>query len=135
MRTFLRIATAAVVALALYAAAAVGLSEMGEVVVLHSRDAQGGVHRTRLWVVDDRGFAWLRGAPDRGWYRRVVDRPTVEVERGGATQSFLAVPVDAPDTAARIDRLMADKYGAADWMVRSLGRTAGAVPVRLEPRE
>ena len=66
-------------------------SESGEVVVLRTLDAAGGVHETRLWVVDHDGSAWLRaGNPTGGWFPRLSARPEVEVVRGSETRKFLA---------------------------------------------
>ena len=47
------------VVVALFAVSMIG-AETGEVVVLHTIDADGASHTTRLWIVDDAGEAWLR---------------------------------------------------------------------------
>lgn len=61
-------------------------SESGEVVVLTTKDAAGGPHETRVWIVDDGGALWLRaGNPTSRWLLAIQRDPTVEVERGGAT--------------------------------------------------
>ena len=109
-------------------------SESGEVVVLHTADASGEAHTTRLWVVEHDGAWWLRaGSPDNAWLARLRERPEVEVERRGEARAFTAVPV--PEARDPINDLMREKYGLADrWIDWTLGRE-DAVPVRLEPRE
>jgi hypothetical protein len=107
-------------------------SESGEVVVLRTRDAAGGVHETRLWVVDHDGSMWLRaGNPAGGWFARLSAVPEVEVERRHETQAFQA----SPEPAARdtINRLMQEKYGWADSYVSFFFPRAKKVPVRLLP--
>ena len=108
-------------------------SERGEVVVLHTRDASGGAHDTRVWVVDHDGSAWLRaGRPESGWYQRVAADPEITVTRGSTDVRYRAVAV--PEKRAVINELMAAKYGWGDrfigWM---LGGRDGAIPVRLDP--
>jgi hypothetical protein len=108
-------------------------SESGEVVVLQTRDEAGGVHETRLWVVDHDGAPWLRsGNPSRGWFPRLSARPEVVVVRGGEAIPLLAVP--APEARDTINDLMHQKYGWADSYVSFFFPRSKKVPVRLEPR-
>ena len=105
-------------------------SESGEVVVITTRNAVGDARKTRLWVVDHHGSAWLRsGSPQSGWYLRTLANPQIGVQRGKESFAALAQPdVDAKDT---INRLMGDKYGwAVDYVGMLFGRD-DAVPVRL----
>lgn len=128
-RIAIGIAVLLVVAAGLY----VGGAESGEVVVLRTRDAEGGVHETRLWVVDHEGAAWLRaGNPDSGWLARLRSRPEAEIVRGGETFAVRGVP----DPAMRdtVNRLMAEKYGWSDRYIRLFVASDAAVPVRLDPR-
>jgi len=107
-------------------------SESGEVVVLRTQDAAGGVHETRLWVVDHDGSAWLRaGNPSRGWFPRLTARPEVEVVRGGEVLAFQAVPT--PEARDTINDLMQQKYGFADSYVSFFFPRAKKIPVRLLP--
>ena len=47
-------------------------SERVEVVELHTLDEQGEEVITRLWVVDDSGYQYLRvGEGGSGWYSRI----------------------------------------------------------------
>ena len=51
------------------------LAKSGEVVVLETQDAAGAVHQSRIWVVDDAGFAWLRtGEATAPWLARLRAR-------------------------------------------------------------
>jgi hypothetical protein len=121
-----------IVGFASVVAAAVWIaSETGEVVVLTTRDAGAKPHQTRLWVVDHDGHTWLRAGGDaQAWYRRLLERPEVEVERGGTTTTWNAVP--DPTSRDLINALMLDKYGWADqWIGLVFGRD-GAVPIRLD---
>lgn len=112
-----------------------GASELGgEVVTLHTHD-DGKEAQTRLWVVDDGGFQYLRaGNPGSGWLRRVRLDPEVVVERNGVATHYRAVPVlDDPEQPARIHALMREKYGIADRIVSVLGDRSLSVAVRLVP--
>ena len=107
-------------------------SESGEVVVLRTTDAAGGVHETRLWVVDHDGSAWLRaGNPSGGWFPRLSARPEVEVVRGGEMLAFHAVPT--PEARDTINDLMQQKYGFADSYISFYFPRAKKIPVRLLP--
>jgi len=108
-------------------------SESGEVVVLRTQDASGGVHETRLWVVEHEGRPWLRaGNAGTGWFVRLQAQPEVEVVRGGETLRVLAVPVAG--ARDRINELMNEKYGLADDYVCSFFPRESKIPVRLDPR-
>ena len=111
------------------------MAESGEVVVLETRDAEGA-HQTRLWVVDDGGFAWLRtGDPMSPWLARLRTNPEVAVTRNGERREYRAVPVEDAATRDRINALTLEKYGAAEKILRSVMMdTSGVTPIRLEPR-
>jgi len=108
------------------------LIEVGrEVVVLRTQDSDGGWRETRLWIVDDGGYAWLHGGDSR-WMQDLRERPVVEVERAGKTHRYRARPY--PSSHARIDEVLRAKYGVADWWVRFVAPDSdAATPVRLEP--
>ena len=109
--------------------------EQTEVVVLRTSDAAGERHETKMWVVDHEGEPWVRVAnPERGWYRRLLQSPGVELVRGGTARPFRAEPHDEPGTTARIDAAFRTKYGIVDWWYGVLLRRH-AVPVRLVPAE
>jgi hypothetical protein len=130
-----RVALGLAVIVGLAALAVVGhlaLIEIGrEVVTLRTQRADGTWHATRLWIVDDEGFAWLHSA-GADWARRFEGSPVVELERGGAIGRYRATPVPGPHP--RIDARLRDKYGIADRWVRFLAPDGPDVlVVRLEP--
>jgi hypothetical protein len=129
-----RIAIIAAILLGLpvaYVVAHLVLIEVGrEVIVLRTQDAAGARLETRLWIVDDGEHAWLHGG-DSSWMRNLRESPMVEVERGGKSHQYRAVPVPGPHQ--RVHELLREKYGIADWWVRFIGGDEGSVPVRLEP--
>ena len=119
------------------------LIEIGqEVVVLHKRAGDGPPSMTRLWIVDDGEYAWLHhGYADTAWIRQLEAEPIVEIDRGGETLQYRALLDPAADP--KVHRLLREKYGLADRLVRFwagtdtetgfvTGRTCLAVPVRLE---
>jgi hypothetical protein len=110
------------------------LIEVGrEVITLRTQDEDGGWHQSRLWIVDDGGFAWLHGG-DSHWMRNLEARPIVEVERAGATARYRAHVVAGPHP--RLDELLRAKYGVADRWVRFVGPDGESTrAVRLEPLE
>ncbi len=119
----------------LFVAAVFAASEAGgEIVTLRTTGADGAPAETRLWVVEDGGFAWLRaGVPTSGWLLRIDADPAVEVERGGRTLRMRAVPVRDPAVRDRIHALMRERYGWADVFVSLIRDGNASVPVRLEP--
>jgi hypothetical protein len=130
-----RILTGILLALAVLAGGYFALAESGEVVVLETYDA-AGAHTTRVWVVDDAGFAWLRtGDPQSPWLTRLRANPEVAVTRGGERHVFRAVPVADDATRDRINALTLEKYGLAEEILRALMMDpAGTTPIRLGPR-
>jgi hypothetical protein len=127
------IAIGLVIALAALAVAShLALIEVGrEVVTLRTRDPDGRVRETRLWIVDDGGVSWLHSAGAR-WRERFAGDPIVEVERGGVTYRYQSHAVPGPHP--RVDELLRAKYGIADRWVRFIAPCGEDVlPVRLEP--
>lgn len=112
-----------------------GASEMGgEIVTLRTRDAGGEWVETRLWVVEDDGSAWLRaGGPTSGWFVRLEAEPAIEVERGGTTATYTAVPVRDPVRRDRTHALMAEHYGLADRIIGLIRDGDQSIAVRLDP--
>lgn len=133
----IRIVLRVVAGLVLVVIAIVGLqmiaSESGEVVVLHSTDAQGQSHETRLWVVDYEGSAFLRvGAGGSGWYSRLQGNPRARVERQGEAGDFVIVP--RPQLSDAINDLMSEKYGWADsYISATVAERTGSIPLQLQP--
>lgn len=135
MRGIRRIVVAALLVALAIGIAVMGASELGgEVVTLHTASPDGEV-TTRIWIVDDTGYAWLRaGVPENGWLLRIDANPDVVVERGGESLRFRAVPVrNDPAVRDRIHARMRQDYGLADRIVSLLRDASKSVPVRLDP--
>lgn len=108
-------------------------SERVEVVELHTIDTDGEPQTTRLWVVDDGGFAYLRtGADGSGWFSRLQANGTFELTRNGERRRYGAVL--RHDKSARINELMQQKYTWGDTLIGLLvGSREGSIPVELRP--
>lgn len=109
-------------------------SERVEVVELHTRDGNGDRVTTRLWVVDDAGFAYLRSTDtSAGWAARALNGATVEVTREGVTRPYIAVP--RPDKRDRINALMQSKYTWGDSVIAVMvGGRDNSTPLELQPQ-
>lgn len=109
-------------------------AERVEVVELHTTDAAGQPQTTRLWVVDDEGFQYLRvGADGSGWFTRLIDNGQFQLTRQGQRAAYTAV--QRPDKSARINQLMQEKYTWGDAVIAVLvGSRDGSIPVELHPR-
>ena len=56
------------------------LIPQGEVVTLHTSDANGDLQQTQLWIVDIEGQRYLRAVdPDSEWLSRLRADPNVEL--------------------------------------------------------
>lgn len=121
----------------LFIALIFGVSESGgEIVTLRTLDEGGEPHDTRLWVVDDGGYEWLRsGQPTSGWFVRLEANPSVEVTRNDRTASYQAEPVREPKVRDRIHGLMAEKYGSAESLIAASRDGDLSVAIRLVPQD
>jgi hypothetical protein len=92
------VGSAVVLSLAiLYALAHWALIEIGnEVIVLRTMEADGAWHESRLWIVDDSGYAWLHGDRRSRWMRNLEARPIVEIVRMGKTARYRATQMPGP---------------------------------------
>ena len=118
----------AILGIAQYAA-----SERVEVVELHTIDAEGAEVTTRLWVVDDGGFQYLRvGASGSGWFSRIQENGEFEVTRNGDRRRYRAqVRTEKSD---RINDLMQEKYTWGDSLIGALlGSRENSQPIELQP--
>lgn len=109
-----------------------GTSLVGEVVELHTKDADGAWHTTPLWIVESDGLEYLRaGQPGADWLARVRANPdAVRLERNGTLREVrLTEEVSERD---RINRDMHDRYGWADTYVGLFRSPEEAVPLRVE---
>jgi hypothetical protein len=106
-----------------------------EVVVVRTADASGTARRTRTWIADADGYAWIEAAhPERTFLDDLRAHPEVTLERGGGVRRCDAVVLPNPDGHARIRRLLAAKYGWADEWIGMLTDTSRSVAIRLACR-
>lgn len=108
-------------------------SERVEVIDLYTTDESGEMQATRLWVMDDEGYQYLRvGADGSGWFDRILANGEIEVGRNGATASYTVV--QRPDKSERINDLMQEKYTWGDtFFATVLGSRVGSMPLELHP--
>lgn len=108
-------------------------SERVEVVELHTEDESGETVTTRLWIVDDEGYQYLRvGVDGSGWFQRLEANAHFELTRDGETRNYTAVL--RRDKSDRINALMQDKYTWGDTFIGILtGSRDNSVPIELHP--
>ncbi len=102
-----------------------------EVVELHTLDEAGIEVITRLWVVDDEGFAYLRvGSDGSGWFDRLRENDNFDVTRNDVRQTYRAVMRN--DKSDQINTLMQSKYTWGDSLIGLLvGSREGSIPIEL----
>ena len=108
-------------------------SERVEVVELYTTDEAGEQQTTRLWVMDDEGYQYLRvGADGSGWFTRMLDNGQFSVQRNGETASYTLV--QRPDKSEKINAMMQEKYTWGDsFFATVLGSRDGSIPLELHP--
>lgn len=105
-----------------------------DVAVLYTAAGDGEPHRTRVWIADGDSVLWVEAASaDRPFYRDVLARPLVELERTTGRASFVATPVPGPAAHDAVRRMLREKYGWADAWIGVLQDTSGSIAVRLDP--
>jgi len=103
-----------------------------EVVVLETTDAAGAARRTRTWVADENGSAWIEAAnPERGFLADLRRTPRLVLERGCARHDCTAEVAPNPEGHDRIRRLLAARYGWADCWIALLADTHASLAIRL----
>jgi len=133
----LRIGAGLIVVLVLLATGILGLERLAaervEVVELHTVNQAGEPVTTRLWVVDDGGYQYLRvGGDGSGWFSRLQAMASVELSRDGQRARYS--PVLRSDKSARINELMQAKYTWGDSVIATLvGSRDGSIPIELQP--
>jgi hypothetical protein len=116
-----------------FAAVTVTALEGNEVVVVHTRGADGTPHTTRTWIAEADGVAWIEAAnPERPFLRDLARDPQLELERGANVLRCRAAIVPNPEGHARIRGLLAARYGWADSWIGLIADTRRSVAVRLE---
>ena len=108
-------------------------SERVEVIDLYTTDELGEMQATRLWVMDDEGYQYLRvGADGSGWFDRVLQNGEIKVGRNGTTASYTVV--QRADKSERINDMMQEKYTWGDtFFATMLGSRDGSIPLELHP--
>ena len=108
-------------------------AERVEVVELHTLDESGETVTTRLWLVDDEGYQYLRvGGDGSGWFSRIQASDSIEVTRNGTTASYEVVL--RQDKSDRINDLMQEKYTWGDSFIGALvGSRENSIPIELHP--
>jgi hypothetical protein len=104
----------------------------GEVVTLYTTDGVGQTHKTSVWVIDHGHELWIRSLdPTSPWLDRLISHPEVKLQRAGALTAYYATP--SIDRRARVNALMAERYGWAEWFLSKIEGRDDAVPVYLDP--
>jgi hypothetical protein len=125
------------VGLGLLADAAIGYFQPqgGNTAVLRTFAPSGESKETVLGLLDDHGQLWVEsGHWFRGWYRRVVANPDVELVRAGRAAPYRATPTDTPEAVDTVTRLMGKGTSSRYWIARTLLLFAPIKPVKLDPR-
>jgi F420H(2)-dependent quinone reductase len=127
-----RLVVAVVAGLAVFLVVTGIALEGREVVVLETTDAGGAPRRTRTWIAEEDGSLWVEAAnPERPFVADLRRAPSLVLERGRTRLACRADVVDAPDGHARIRRLLAARYGWADYWIGMLADTRRSLAVRL----
>ena len=107
-------------------------SERVEVIELHATNQQGQTEVTRLWIVDDDGYQYLRGDEGSRWYQRIKKGEPFKVTRNGTTAAYtFKLRQDKVDT---INDLFHEKYTWGDEFIELLiGGREGALAIELLP--
>jgi len=117
-----------------FAAVTLFALEGNEVVVLHTRAADGTTRATRTWIAAADGSLWIESAnPERPFYLDIQRDPRVDLERGGETRLYTAVPQPGRTSHERIRGLLRERYGWADWWIGLLTDTSNSILVELRP--
>ena len=108
-------------------------AERVEVVELHTQDENSETVTTRLWIVDDEGYQYLRvGADGSGWFSRLQANGSFEMTRDGVTARYETVL--RRDKSDRINDLMQVKYTWGDSLIGTLvGSREKSIPIELHP--
>jgi hypothetical protein len=110
--------------------------ESREVVVIRTRQPDGGVRETRIWIAEAEGAWWLEAAsPESDWYQDVLADPRIEIVRAGRTVPLLATPIPGEEGHLKIRRLLRQKYGLADVWIAMIQDGSRSVLVAVRPAD
>lgn len=105
-------------------------SERVEVVELQTKDEQGELVTTRLWIVDDEGHGYLRGDNQSQWAQRLMASESFTLIRDDEAKTY--THEIRPDKAERINDLMREKYTWGDEMIEvMIGGRDEALAIQL----
>ena len=106
-------------------------SERVEVVELHTLNELGEEVTTRLWVVDDDGYQYLRvGATGSDWFTRLQANNEFDVTRNDRRYTYRAELRE--EKSLGINALMQEKYTWGDTFFTIMtGSREGSIPVEL----
>jgi hypothetical protein len=104
----------------------------GEVATLYTTDRGERTFTTQVWVVEHGHKLWIRSLrPTSPWLDRVINQPEVQLERDRVLTTYRATPL--AHRRSRINALMAEHYGWAEWVLAKFEDRDEAVPVYLDP--
>lgn len=104
----------------------------GEVATLYSDDASGRTFHSPVWVIESGHELWIRSVrPTTAWLDRIINQPTIELLRGAELKTYHATPL--AHRRSRINALMAERYGWAEWLLAKVEDREQAIPVYLDP--
>ena len=104
----------------------------GEVATLYTTDAGDRDFTTQLWVVEHGHELWIRSLrPTSRWLDRLIRRPQIQLERGRDLKTYRATPL--AHRRSRINALMAERYGWAEWLLAKFESRDEAIPIFLDP--
>jgi hypothetical protein len=104
----------------------------GEVATLYTTDGEGKSYTTRIWVIDHGHEVWVRSLdPTSPWLDRVINQPEVQLRRGDSITNYRATPL--ANRRTRINALMAEHYGWAEWVLSRIDDRDDSIPVYLDP--
>ena len=86
------------------------LHEAEEVVILRTRNEEGTVRETRLWVIDHEGAPWVVTGRNSEQVRQLTANPRIELFRLGQARCYLAERHGDRETIEDALRLRHEKY-------------------------
>jgi hypothetical protein len=101
-------------------------------VIVETIGPEGVPRRTRTWIADEAGSAWVEAAnPDRPFLQDLRRQAMLVLERAGSRHACGAEIAPNPDGHTRIRRLLSARYGWADRWIGLLADTHESLAIRL----
>jgi len=119
MFILVRLAAAAAVAVAAFAAITWWALEWDGVMVVASRAQDGTLRETHIWYAESGERLWLEaGLPENAWYQDVQRDPRVTLSAEGLFGEYELASVPGRIAADHVRTLMREKYGLRDrWVL------------------